>query len=103
MGRARGIDLYKHFGHAPILPEDLDIDIMVRTMDLLFKGGDQASHVLLVASGDAENAYESRLGSEESQGRFTRAFLHELRDPSRGDISYSTLIEEFPPLIGWNG
>ena len=68
--------------------------------NLFLKGNDQTAHVLLVASGDAENAYESRLESGECQGRFTRAFLEEVGDLSRGDISYSTLIEEFPPFLG---
>ena len=89
------------------LPADLDSDIMERTKDLVvkgdgaFRGGDQASHVLLAACGDQETAREDHSGSGKRQGCFTRTFLKEVKDPSRGSITYSTLIEEFPPLTNW--
>ena len=82
---------------------------MERTKDLFvkgdgaFRGGDQASHVLLAACGDKETAREDHPGSEERQGCFTRASLKEMKDPSRSNISYSTLVEEFPPLTNWKG
>ena len=84
---------------------------MERTKDLVvkggsaFRGGDQASHVLLAACGDQETAREDHSGSgeRERQGCFTRAFLQEMKDLSRGNISYSALIEEFPPLTNWKG
>ena len=91
------------------LPADLDSDIMERTKDLVvkgdgaFRGGDQASHVLLAACGDQETAREDHPGSGERQGCFTRAFLKEVKNTSRNNISYADLIEEFPQLTNWKG
>ena len=103
LGKSRVTKLEELFGKAPVLPDELDDDIMLRTKDLVVKGGDQASHVLLAACGDQETAREDHPGSGERQGCFTRAFLKEVKNTSRNNISYADLIEEFPQLTNWKG
>ena len=103
LGKSRATKLEELFGKVPLLPDELDNDIMLRTMDLAVEGGDQASHVLLAACGDQETAREDYPGSGERQGCFTRAFLKEVKDTSRGDMSYADLIEYFPQLTNWKG